>query len=51
MTADLHWRMPAPDDWADRLAALESIPTWDEWDPDDDRWRYDWRAVAPRELG
>jgi L-asparaginase II len=36
---------------ADRLAALESIPTWDEWDPDDDRWRYDWRAVAPRELG
>jgi hypothetical protein len=26
----------------DRLAALESIPTWDEWDPDDDRWYYDW---------
>ncbi|MCB9662859.1 MAG: asparaginase [Alphaproteobacteria bacterium] len=22
----------------DRLAALEAIPTWDEWDPDDDRW-------------
>lgn len=27
----------------DRLAALESIPTWDEWDPDDDRWHYDWQ--------
>jgi L-asparaginase len=27
----------------DRLAALEAIPTWDEWDPDDDRWYYDWR--------
>lgn len=23
----------------DRLAALEAIPTWDEWAPDDDRWR------------
>ena len=22
-------------------AALETIPTWDEWDPDDDRWYYD----------
>lgn len=22
-------------------AALEAIPTWDEWDPDDDRWYYD----------
>jgi L-asparaginase len=27
----------------DRLAALESIPTWNEWDPDDDRWHYDWQ--------
>ncbi len=26
----------------DRLAALEATPTWDEWDPDDDRWYYDW---------
>jgi len=24
------------------LSTLESIPTWDEWDPDDDRWYYDW---------
>ena len=23
-----------------KLAALESIPTWDEWDPDHDRWYY-----------
>jgi L-asparaginase len=27
---------------ADRLAALEKVPTWDEWDPDQDRWYYDW---------
>ncbi len=26
----------------DRLAALDAIPTWDEWDPDDDRWYYRW---------
>ena len=26
----------------DRLEALEQIPTWDEWDPDDDRWYYKW---------
>lgn len=26
----------------DLLANLEAIPTWDEWDPDDDRWYYDW---------
>ena len=26
----------------DRQHLLESIPTWDEWDPDDDRWYYDW---------
>jgi L-asparaginase II len=25
----------------DRLAKLEAIPTWDEWDPDRDRWYYD----------
>ena len=23
------------------LGALETIPTWDEWDPDQDRWMYD----------
>ena len=26
----------------ERQHLLESIPTWDEWDPDDDRWYYDW---------
>lgn len=25
----------------DRADALASLPTWDEWDPDDDRWQYD----------
>jgi len=30
----------------DRLATLEKIPTWDEWDPDSDRWYYDWSAYA-----
>jgi L-asparaginase len=24
------------------LEALEQIPTWEEWDPDQDRWYYDW---------
>lgn len=24
------------------LDVLETIPTWDEWDPDTDRWLYDW---------
>ena len=23
------------------LALLKTIPTWDEWDPDSDRWHYD----------
>ena len=23
------------------IDALDSIPTWDEWDPDTDRWFYD----------
>ncbi len=31
---------------AERLGDLEQIPTWDEWDPDDDRWYYDWSAYA-----
>ncbi|MCB9759270.1 MAG: asparaginase [Alphaproteobacteria bacterium] len=26
----------------DRLDALEQIPTWDEWDPDTERYYYDW---------
>jgi L-asparaginase len=30
----------------DRLARLESVPTWDEWDPDDDRWYYDPEAYV-----
>jgi L-asparaginase II len=25
------------------LPRLERIPTWDEWDPDRDRWYYDWQ--------
>ncbi|MGC6514501.1 MAG: asparaginase [Myxococcota bacterium] len=35
----------------DRQAQLQDIPTWDEWDPDDDRWTFDWRPfVAPDAL-
>jgi L-asparaginase II len=30
----------------DRRAQLEDFPTWDEWDPDDDRWHYDWESHA-----
>jgi len=30
----------------DRLAALESLPTWDEWDPDSDRWYADLHREA-----
>ena len=26
-----------------KLEILESIPTWDEWDPNTDRWLYDWK--------
>jgi L-asparaginase II len=29
-----------------RLSALERIPTWDEWDPDRDRWYHDWNAAG-----
>lgn len=28
------------------LGALEEIPTWDEWDPDRDRWYYEWERYA-----
>jgi L-asparaginase II len=34
---------------SDRLDRLRSIPTWDEWDPDSDRWYYEWRREA-REI-
>ncbi len=33
---------------AERLDALEQVPTWDEWDPDDDRWYYDWTPYRSR---
>ncbi|MCA9717278.1 MAG: asparaginase [Myxococcales bacterium] len=33
------------------VARLESHPTWDEWDPDDDRWRYDYHPYAARGFG
>ena len=29
----------------DRLEALENIPTWDEWDPDRDRWYTHWTEL------
>ena len=32
-----------PDQFQD---ALEALPTWDEWDPDTDRWYYDWEQYA-----
>jgi L-asparaginase len=31
----------------DRLEALRAIPTWDDWDPDTERYYYDWRAYRP----
>jgi L-asparaginase len=37
-----------------RLSLLEQVPTWDEWDPDSDRWYYDHRehlGVFGRDLG
>jgi len=30
----------------DRLEALEQVVTWDEWDPNDDRWFYDWKKYT-----
>ena len=30
-----------------RLAALEKIPTWDDWDPDRDRWMFEWDRYTP----
>jgi len=26
----------------DRVPLLESVPTWDDWDPNDDRWQFEW---------
>ena len=31
----------------DRIEALRNIPTWDEWDPDSDRWYWDWQTYLP----
>ena len=31
----------------ERQAALEAVPTWDEWDPDRDRYYYDWKDYLP----
>ena len=28
------------------LEALERIPTWDDWDPDQDRWTFDWHDYS-----
>ena len=28
------------------LKNLETVVTWDEWDPDSDRWYYDWRQYS-----
>lgn len=33
----------------DRADALQAVPTWDEWDPDDDRWSFDWDDYPPLE--
>jgi L-asparaginase II len=31
----------------DRLPLLEKIPTWDDWDPDRDKWMFEWDRYAP----
>jgi L-asparaginase II len=30
----------------DRLEKLEQVVTWDEWDPNSDRWYYDWQKYS-----
>jgi L-asparaginase II len=30
------------------LSVLETIPTWEEWDPNEDRWYFDWQEYAPK---
>ena len=37
-----------PEEYRERL---EAIPTWDEWDPDSDRWYYRWEDHAEPEGG
>ena len=32
----------------DRLDMLEQVVTWDEWDPDSDRWYYDWQQYSAK---
>ncbi len=32
----------------DRLDKLEQVVTWDEWDPDSDRWYYDWQQYSSK---
>ena len=32
----------------DRLDKLERVVTWDEWDPDSDRWYYDWQQYSAK---
>jgi L-asparaginase len=32
----------------ERLPLLEGIPTWDEWDPDRDRWYWDWERYVTK---
>jgi len=32
------------------LPQLEATPTWDEWDPDDDRWYYDWSQYVSGDI-
>ena len=32
----------------DRLEKLEQVVTWDEWDPDSDRWYYDWQQYSSK---
>jgi hypothetical protein len=34
-----------------RLPLLEQIPTWDEWDPDRDRWYFEWKQYAREDSG
>ena len=31
---------------SDRLDKLEQVVTWDEWDPNSDRWFYDWKKYS-----
>lgn len=33
------------------LSELERVATWDDWDPDQDRWYYDWHDFAGQDRG